>query len=496
MIANIFQPLRILVGMCALALCLACASGCNLEVTPARTAEGMSQVAPGPEVPREEEDARLAWFEAEHHILPENAKDFDAAVTLFQQRHFAEAKALFDKVSGTAVKSPEPSAGPAEAESAPNRVPYRISPGDTLSIDVAGWNDLGRTVTVRSDGMISVRMIGEVEAAGKTGPELSKDIAAKLSAYLKEPRVTVFSESAKPNMAAIMGAVQRPGEYPVTGDTRLWNFIAGAGGLIVAGATEEGTADLRGSYLVRSGKVVPVDFERLFLRGDARHNVIVHPGDVIYVPAIRATISEVVTVLGAVQKPGNIRYRAGMKLAEVVAEAGGIFIGSADVTNIDIADYTSAFLVRQNRMLPVDFRRLLVDGDMSQNVEIKAGDFISIPTSRDNRIYVLGEVGFPREIVYASDVSFVRALAAAGGLTLDGRRGAVYHVTGSLVSPKVRQVNAFAILEGREPDFILARNDIIYVSPTPLTELSHVMTQVIPCLTAAQQWRGFQHGYR
>jgi polysaccharide export outer membrane protein len=487
-------------GVLIVAACIGGVAGCasNADAVATPAAQMVQPSGPPPTtVPREEEDARLAWFKAENHISPATEKDFTQAVALFQQGKFAEAKRLFDNVSAAGrVGEQTTEEGPAEVEGAPVRAPYRISAGDTLNIQVTGHAELSRSVTVRSDGMFSYQLIGQVEAVGKTIPELTQEISTKLSTYIKNPQVTVYGESLKPNVAVVLGAVTHPGEYQVTDDTRLWNLIARAGGIVVTGATKEGTADLAGAYIVRAGKVLPINFERLFVRGDAKHNIIVHPGDFVYIPAVRPASSDTVTVIGAVQDPGNVRYHKGMKLAEAIAEAGGIFIGSADVTNLDIADYSRAFLARENRILPVDFKRLLVDGDMSHNVELKPGDVINIPTARDNRIYVLGEVGFPREVVYGTDITFAQALASAGGLTLAGQRGAVYHVRGSLTNPQVTRIDALAILEGKQKDFLLARNDIIYASPTALTEVSFIMSQIIPGLTATEQARGFRHGYR
>ncbi|MFP4029181.1 MAG: SLBB domain-containing protein [Candidatus Brocadiia bacterium] len=462
------------------------------SVKPARTA------GPGEGPPKDEENARLAWFEAERYLKPETEKTFDEAVRLYQNSEFQKAKEVFQKVIAAGREEITQESSDSETDGKPipdsrvNR--YHIAPGDVLEINVYASPDLNHEVTVRPDGCFAYYHIGEVAAAGKTISEVRTEISETLGDYIKKPKVTIFGKNLTGNSATVLGAVHSPGAFSVGKDTRLLQLLAKAGGTVssIKGRT---SADLKGAILSRKGHPIPVNFEHLIKRGDMRHNLHVHPGDFVYIPPVRGSSSNVVTVLGALRKPGNVEYREGMKLAEAVAEAGGLFLGTTDVANLDAADFSRALLARDDRYVPVDFYRLLVKGDMSQNIALKAGDVVTIPTTRENRVYVLGEVGFPREIPFGTDISFTQALASAGGMTLDGRRGAVYHVRGSLTNPKVKEVDALAILEGKSRDFYLKSDDIVYVSPTALTEIRHIMNQIIPGLSATQQTRSFRHGY-
>lgn len=491
-----------LIGFCLLILTYLFFSGCKGKppVQSENPDPAGHQVVKAPhEGPsKDEEAARLAWFEAERHLSPETEKTFDEAVRLYQNSEFQEAKKLFQKVTAAGQEKVAKESSDSETDGKPipdsrvNR--YHIAPGDVLEINVYASPDLNHEVTVRPDGCFAYYHVGEVAAAGKTISEVRTEISETLGDYIKKPNVTIFGKNLTGNSATVLGAVHSPGAFPVGKNTRLLQLLAKAGGTVssIKGRT---SADLKGAILSRNGHPIPVNFEHLIKRGDMRHNLHVLPGDFVYVPPVRGSSSNVVTVLGALRKPGNVEYREGMKLAEAVAEAGGLFLGTTDVANLDAADFSRALLARDDRYVPVDFYRLLVKGDMSQNIALKAGDVVTIPTTRENRVYVLGEVGFPREIPFGTDISFTQALASAGGMTLDGRRGAVYHVRGSLTNPKVKEVDALAILEGKSRDFYLKSDDIVYVSPTALTEIRHIMNQIIPGLTATQQTRSFRHGY-
>lgn len=446
----------------------------------------------------QQEEARKAWFLAERYLKPATEALFQRGVRAYRGREFAAAKRTFDQVvkigAGLAEKAGEDVTAETRRPESPYTGLYRISPGDVLDVDVVAYPQFSRKVTVRSDGRFSYYFVGDVAASGKTVPGLAQDIAKLLTAYIKSPKVTVFGVSLKGSVATIMGAVLRPGEYAVEKDSRILSLIARAGG-VEMGSTQREPADLRGAFLARGGRIVPVDFYGLVRHGDLKDNAALRPGDFVFVPSKTKTPAGVVTVLGAVRKPGNFPFHKGMRLLEAIGEAGDVFIGSAAAGSADLFDYNRAFLARQDRLVPVDFVRLLLHGDLAQNVELKPGDFVSIPTAQENRVFVLGEVTYPRDVRFGSQITFIQALAAAGGMSLDGARCHVYHVRGSLRKPEVREINAIAILKGRQRDFLLRANDMVYVSPTVLTEAEHVVRQIIPFLTAVEKARTFRYGH-
>lgn len=108
---------------------------------------------------------------------------------------------------------------------------YRIGAEDLLEIQVFGVDQLARTVRVNSYGMVSLPLIGPTPVGGMTAQEAERLIARKLAEnYLQDPQVSVFIKEYTNQRVTIEGAVQKPGIYPLRGETTLLRAIAMAGG--------------------------------------------------------------------------------------------------------------------------------------------------------------------------------------------------------------------------------------------------------------------------
>lgn len=159
---------------------------------------------------------------------------------------------------------------------------YLIGNEDVLAINVWKEPDVSRMIPVRSDGKISLPLIGEVQAAGKTPKELERDIAKGLRDYISEPEVTVIVQETKSRRFSILGQVQRPGSYLLNGDMRVLDAIATAGGF-------RDFAKVKSIRILRQqaeGKQVSLPFNyKDVVRGtNPRQNVELQPKDTIYVP--------------------------------------------------------------------------------------------------------------------------------------------------------------------------------------------------------------------
>jgi polysaccharide export outer membrane protein len=109
---------------------------------------------------------------------------------------------------------------------------YRIGPQDLLEVQVFEVAELSGKARVTSNGYVALPLIGQVAAAGLTGAELSARIAAELAKdYLQDPHVSVFILEHASQRVTVMGAVNRPGVYPLQGPTTLVQAVALAGGL-------------------------------------------------------------------------------------------------------------------------------------------------------------------------------------------------------------------------------------------------------------------------
>jgi polysaccharide export outer membrane protein len=107
---------------------------------------------------------------------------------------------------------------------------YVIGDNDQLDIEVWKDPDVSKTVTVRSDGKISLQLVGEIQASGKTPLQLEEDITNRLKESMLQPIVTVIVLQSNSQKYNIMGGVIRPGSYQLTVTTRVMDALANAGG--------------------------------------------------------------------------------------------------------------------------------------------------------------------------------------------------------------------------------------------------------------------------
>lgn len=168
---------------------------------------------------------------------------------------------------------------PAGAET---RSDYVIGNGDVLAINVWKEAEVSRTVPVRPDGKISLPLIGEIQAAGKTPKQLQADISKGLRDYISEPEVAVIVQEQKSQRFNILGQVQKPGSYLLTNPTTVLDAIAIAGGF-------RDFAKVKSIKVLRQqadGKQVNLAFNyKDAIKGsNTAQNIEIEPGDTIYVP--------------------------------------------------------------------------------------------------------------------------------------------------------------------------------------------------------------------
>ena len=108
---------------------------------------------------------------------------------------------------------------------------YVINSGDTLSVSVWEQPNMSGKMRVRSDGKISLPLLQDIDAAGKTPSKLVSDIEANLKSIILNPRVTIVIEESKPLTISVVGEVNRPGPVPLDRETGVAQALASAGGL-------------------------------------------------------------------------------------------------------------------------------------------------------------------------------------------------------------------------------------------------------------------------
>lgn len=188
---------------------------------------------------------------------------------------------------------------------------YRIGTDDVLAISVWDQRDLDQVVFVRPDGKISLALVGEVEAVGRTVAELAEQLTELYRRTIRGALVTVTVREIRSRPVFFVGGVARPGPIQLTQDLTLLQAISAAGGLLPA-------ADLESIYVIRGSTRIPVDLARMLQRGDVTQNLLLQPGDTIVVP-----LAESVFVQGEVRTPGPVKYTRDLTVLKAIAAAGG-----------------------------------------------------------------------------------------------------------------------------------------------------------------------------
>lgn len=162
------------------------------------------------------------------------------------------------------------------------RVPYKLGVTDVIQVKVWRNPELSVEVPVRSDGMISVPLIDDVDAAGLTPPELKQVVTRELSEFVASPDVTIIVMQMNSRYVSVIGEVARENRVPLTQDLRVLEAIALAGGF----TTFADKGDVRVVRRQSDGSEIEYLFDfNAYVRGRAPGtNVVLQPGDTIIVP--------------------------------------------------------------------------------------------------------------------------------------------------------------------------------------------------------------------
>ena len=208
---------------------------------------------------------------------------------------------------------------------------YKIGPEDLIEISVFEEEKLNKTVRVSSQGNISLPLLGVLRVKGLTSNELEKETRELLAEkYFQDPHVSVFIKEYRSQRISVIGAVDKPGPYDVTGQKTILGILGMAGGL-----KEEAGPLL---FLIRppqveeeessggreAGEMKPstfvIDLEALLVRGDLTLNLPVMHGDVINVPK-----SGKIFVGGEVKSPGGFPLQGKrVTVSQAIAMAQGL----------------------------------------------------------------------------------------------------------------------------------------------------------------------------
>ncbi|MBI5182955.1 MAG: polysaccharide export protein [Nitrospinae bacterium] len=193
--------------------------------------------------------------------------------------------------------------------------------------------------------------------------------------------------------------------------------------------------------------------------------------------------SSKIFILGEVKLPGVYPLKRRTHLLEGLTTAGGI---------TEKGDLSSAYIVRRNTILPIDFEGLILDAELTQNISLEKDDFIYIPDVTEKRIFVLGEVNNPGVIPWRHNLNIVDAISSSGGFRINkGAFGIEFKtavedqvkvIRGSLKDPEIIEINVADIMKGLIDNVVLKGGDIVYVPETRFSKYNEFIAKILPTL--------------
>ncbi len=280
----------------------------------------------------------------------------------------------------------------------------QLGAGDMLRITVYDNPDLTTETRVTSDDTINFPLIGEVSVAGKSVPETEKTIARELEkqGFLRNPQVNILVTEFLSQQVSILGNVTKPKRIPLHREVTLTDALALAGGITQLGSD---------SVSIISKNADSADKKKLNLTeilNGTRPDVMVSPGDIIYVHGLQ------VSVLGAVNNPGKYPITdEATTVSDFIALAGGI-----SATGSDEVTLTSNQPDSESKKYVINLNEMFTAQDAGQNLSVQEGDVIYVP--REPKFYIYGEVNNSGAYRYEKGMTVYQALAIGGGLSSRG----------------------------------------------------------------------------
>jgi protein involved in polysaccharide export with SLBB domain len=260
---------------------------------------------------------------------------------------------------------------------------YRIGPLDVLEISsYVGDKVTTTTVTVDGRGTISYSFLDNIVVSGLTPGQVDGLLTRKLSSYVRKPRVRVLVKEFKSKSATIAGEFSilrtttygtkaASGRITLKGKTTLMDLIAYGSGYTV-------NADIKNVKLIRQGKSHLINVYDIIEKGDESQNVIIDDGDVVNIPEL-PQYGERVYVMGEVAAQGIYPLKDAQDLLAAIALAGNTTALAKEEDTLIVRDYQPD---KPPLVMTANLRRLFRQADLSQNIRLKDGDLIYVPSMR------------------------------------------------------------------------------------------------------------------
>ena len=189
-------------------------------------------------------------------------------------------------------------------------------------------------------------------------------------------------------------------------------------------------------------------------------------------PVVNVSLVEVksrrFSILGRVFKPGIYSLRQPTTLLEAISQAGGLYTSAYSGQTEELADLSKSVVIRDGKALPVNFEKLVRNGDFSQDIYLRHNDFVFVPSSTSSTVLILGAVANPQAVGYREPMTLIDCLAQCRGPVKGAYLKQVVVVRGTMEQPKAALINLQDILTGKATNVLLEPGDIVFVPKRPL----------------------------
>lgn len=336
---------------------------------------------------------------------------------------------------------------PSETAAVPDT--YLVGRGDQLLINFYGKESDSFEVIVDREGRISIPNLSPVQVAGLTFAEVKELIKVKVEQEIIGVKVFVSLGQLRSMRILVLGEAYKPGSYNVSSLTTVSHALFVSGGV-------SDIASLRNIQVKRGGKVVTnFDLYDLLIHGDSSNDIILKPGDVVFVPSVGAQVK----VEGLVKRPAIFELKKGETAKELLAMAGGLKPGAYTKNAV-----VERFNNNRKEVLTVDFsansiKYIPQDGDRVR--------FNTISSQYKNSVNLIGAVVRPGSYQWHQGKRISDVLKSVRGDLLpqaDLSYGLVVREINISGDIQVHQFDvALAIIKNSENDLALNANDKIIV---------------------------------
>ncbi|WP_321463709.1 SLBB domain-containing protein [uncultured Vibrio sp.] len=236
---------------------------------------------------------------------------------------------------------------------------YTVGSGDELVIQLFGKENATHRLRVNRAGIINFPSLGPVQVAGMSFSEVRDSLNQRVKEQMIGVRSDISLGEMRTMQVFVMGDAYKPGAYTVSALTTISQAIYYSGGFGESGA-------LRDIQLKRDGQVIrKLDMYDLLLKGDARNDVRLMPGDVVFIGSVAQTVS----VDGEVNRPAIYEVKPGQTYKQLIQMAGG-FTANAFFEKIDIKRYG---IEGSREALTLNFVN-----SQDQQAKVKVGDEVNV----------------------------------------------------------------------------------------------------------------------